>query len=538
MKALLQELKPERELGPKSTCMTGTRVETINYLLTWIAEYDDGVLWCSGLAGTGKSALVGTLHKLLSFQMSPRNHLAAFIRYDRTLYRNSSELITSIAYSLGTFDRRIGNAIAKALTTSHAGIKMPASESRTQFQLLVQDPLETIQELQDEGPLCVIIDGLDESDMSKELLEVLADGFGPKLPFMRLIVSSRPEERISRVFKHHQQVHCFPLDTSSDEVKHDIRHFIQQRFSSIEDKSVWGIYNEQDVVTRLAERASGLFVWAATVCSFLCNFPGSQRLKVLLETTIPANAMAALTTLYQTALDTIVSEVSGTKEDVQVQRCIRAVLGALIIRNDNMTVSMLPELVLQEGDPPAQYIIDKLGSVVQERDGSLELIHKSFDDFLRDHSRCGDGWFIDVKEHEKELARRCVLSLTMFLEKWMPHYDRLEKDQAQRDLWVPFSCREEVQTPHYVVLSEGESYAVDVLDHHLDMLIELGIDCYRSLFEYFLLWVEILDSSGEYYQDGHTFESIPCAFLKIIPLVNVSFVLYIINIHNLIVASI
>ncbi len=132
---------------------------------------------------------------------------------------------------------------------------------------------------------------------------------------------------------------------------------------------------------------------------------------------------------------------------------------------DNMTVSMLPELVLQEGDPSAQYIVDKLGSVVQEDDdGSLELIHKSFDDFLRDHGRCGDGWFIDVKEHEKELARRCVLSLTMFLEKWMPCYDHLEKDEAQHGLWVPFHFREEVQTPHHVVLSEGECYAVDVFD--------------------------------------------------------------------------
>ncbi|KAK0437889.1 hypothetical protein EV421DRAFT_1674762, partial [Armillaria borealis] len=256
------------------------------------------------------------------------SHLAAFIRYDRTEYRHkSSELIMSIAYSLGMFDQRIGNAIAKALAACRAAAKMPVSEARNQFRLLLQEPLETIPELQDEGPLVVIIDGLDESDMSKELLELLADGFGPTLPFMRLIVSSRPEERISRVFKHRQQVHPFPLDTSSDEVKHDIRHFIQQRFASIEDKSVWGIYNEQDVVTWLAERASGLFIWAATVCSFLCNFPGSQRLKVLLETTIPADAIAALTILYQTALDTIVSEISGTKEDVQ--RCIHAVLGAL-----------------------------------------------------------------------------------------------------------------------------------------------------------------------------------------------------------------
>ncbi len=537
----LQQLRPTQELGPKSMCMHGTRVQTINALFSWIAKCNDGVFWCSGLAGTGKSSLFGTLRDLLCFHGSSRSRLGAFIRYDRTEYRDSSELITSIAYSLGMFDQRICIAIVKALTKSRAAAKMAASESRTQFQCLLQEPLETIPELQDEGPLVVIIDGLDESDVSKDLLEVLADGFGPTLPFMRLIVSSRPEEKISRIFKKRQHgFHHFPLDISSAEVEGDIRHFIQQRFSSIEDKSVWGIYDEQDVVTRLAERASGLFIWAATVCSFLCNFPSLQRLEALLKTTIPADAMAALTVLYQTALDTIVSEVSGTKEDVQVQRCIRAVLGALIVRKDKMTVSMLPELVLQAGEPSAQYIIDKLGSVVQEyEDGSLELIHKSFDDFLRDHGRCGNGWFIDVKEHEKELARRCVLSLTMFLEKWMPCYDHLEKDQAQHGLWVPFCSREKVQTPHHVVLSEGESYAVVVHMHHLDMLIELGINSYRSLFKcYFLLWVEILDAFTGYYNDTDLFDSIKWVFFDAISLVNVSFVLYIINIHNLIVAFI
>ncbi|PBK89080.1 hypothetical protein ARMGADRAFT_351055 [Armillaria gallica] len=272
MQPLLQDLKPGQELGPKSLCMTGTRTETINSLVSWIANCDNSVLWCSGLAGTGKSSLVGTLHDLLSFHMGSRSRLAAFIRYDRTLYRNSSELITSIAYSLGMFDQRIGEAIAKALRTSRATVKMAPSQSSTQLQLLVQKPLATIPELQNEGPLIVIIDGLDESDVSQELLEVLADGFGSTLPFMRLIVSSRPTEKISRVFKNCQHVHRYQLDTSSDEVKQDIQYFIQQRFASIEDESVWGTHNKEDVITQLAERASGLFIWAAIVCLFLrCN---------------------------------------------------------------------------------------------------------------------------------------------------------------------------------------------------------------------------------------------------------------------------
>ncbi|KAK0458661.1 uncharacterized protein EV420DRAFT_1216694, partial [Desarmillaria tabescens] len=82
----------------------GTRVEAINYLMAWIAECSGGMLWCSGLAGTGKSSLVGTLHELLTVHLKTRKRLGAFIRYDRVEYSDASHLITSIAYSLGLFD--------------------------------------------------------------------------------------------------------------------------------------------------------------------------------------------------------------------------------------------------------------------------------------------------------------------------------------------------------------------------------------------------------------------------------------------------
>ncbi|KAK0235058.1 hypothetical protein EDD85DRAFT_65629 [Armillaria nabsnona] len=519
MKKRLRELRPRQMLGPKSTCLPGTRVETINALSSWIMECNDDVLWCSGLAGTGKSSVVGTLYNLLSFHLSSYSQLAAFIRYDRTEYWNSSELITSIAYSLGMFDQRIGNAIAKALTASRAALKMPASESRTQFRLLLQEPLEMIPKLRDERPLVVIIDGLDESDVSEDLLEVLADGFGPTLPFMRFIVFSRPEEKISCVFKKRQHgLHQYPLDTSSDEVKQDILYFIWQRFASIKDKSVWGTYNEQYVVTLLAERASGLFIWAATVCSFLCKFPSLWRLRVLLKTPIPANAMEALTILYQTALDTIVSEIGSGDEDIR--QCIRAVLGVLIVRKGSITVSMLSELVLQEEDPPAQTIIGKLGSVVEERSGCLELIHKSFDDFLQDYNRCG-RWFIDIKQHEMELARRCMLSLTQFLKNWTPRCAHLKKDHAQPALssleWYP---RVKLLELYHDIPSHIQDYAVNVLDWHLDALIELGIKPFHSLFEHcFLPFIEIFHVFSS---TSDRYKFVRSVLLRVISLVNVS----------------
>ncbi|KAK0211849.1 hypothetical protein IW262DRAFT_337373 [Armillaria fumosa] len=97
MRDRLRDLQLPQELGPKSTCMRGTRVATINNIVSWIAQCDGKVMWCNGLAGTEKSSLMGTLHDLLTMDFGGRSRLAAFIRYDHIEYSKASNLITSIA---------------------------------------------------------------------------------------------------------------------------------------------------------------------------------------------------------------------------------------------------------------------------------------------------------------------------------------------------------------------------------------------------------------------------------------------------------
>ncbi|SJL16194.1 uncharacterized protein ARMOST_19713 [Armillaria ostoyae] len=153
----LRELRPFQKLGPKSKCMQGTRVETINTIMSWIAQCNSGTMWCKGLAGTGKSSLMGTLHDLLTTDIGGRSRLAAFVRYDRIEHSNASKLITSIAYTLGIFDNRIGMAIYEVLRKSPSIANM--LDPSTQFQQLLRNPLESLPDLIEEGPLVVIVDG-------------------------------------------------------------------------------------------------------------------------------------------------------------------------------------------------------------------------------------------------------------------------------------------------------------------------------------------------------------------------------------------
>ncbi|KAK0493869.1 hypothetical protein EDD18DRAFT_1107838 [Armillaria luteobubalina] len=431
MRESLRGIRPSIELKPKSTCMKGTRVETINFIISWIAKCSPGMLWCTGLAGTGKSSLVGTLHEVLAIHAGSRNRLGAFIRYDRIVYSDASHSITRIAYSLGMYDTRIGTAISAVIRRNRG---VPAYSASEQFRLLLQEPLESLLELADEGPLVVIIDGLDESDASKEMLAVLSRGFGPKLPFMRLLVFSRPIDTISRVFAAPGSVVTrFALDTASREVHCDIRHFIQAEFTSIHndpltrDDRFQMACLKMNAIDELARRASGLFIWASTVCRFIGECPSISRLEALLRSDVPNDATDSLTTLYKTALDTILSESKILGSDEDLIRWVLDVLGAIIVART--PPGMTPEtfnIVLSPNDLGPRFILNKLGSLLQTSEdggGFILLIHKSLYDFLTNPSRRKERWFIDIEAYRTKFARQCLSSVTGFLGSWKPDAD-------------------------------------------------------------------------------------------------------------------
>lgn len=499
MRVLLDDALPAHQREPKLMCLEGTRVEVINDVMYWITECRGGMLWYTGVAGSGKSSFMGTLCQVLSSEYAcGRNRLGSFIRYDRLEYTDSSKLIISITYSLALFDRRIGHAIAQA--RRKIGSVLPPFP-RVQFDRLLREPLRTIPELLYEGPVVVIIDGLDECNTSTDILDVLVEAFGPELPFMRLIVSCREVERISRVFMpklHHASITRLVLDTSSKDVNSDIQRYIAFRFRHIyallverakEVNRFHQLRSEDEAVKELAQRAKGLFIWAVAVCTFLEQLPSEARLEALLGSRIPDDAIQSLTMLYRVALDLIVTEGQENLENADIRRCIRDLLGAIVVAEvpPGLTLEAIGALVLKPMDPAGKTVYSKLTSVVEmsSEQKVLWLMHKSFDDFLQDKNRSGEEWFIDVEEHKRNLARVSLSSLNIFLRcSWQPNATKDVPAQQCRDRIPAHIC-------HYAVL--GPAWHINSFNSDDFGAIEVPFG------QHFLSWLEVIVTLGTRY---------------------------------------
>ncbi|KAF5366824.1 hypothetical protein D9758_006532 [Tetrapyrgos nigripes] len=133
----------------------------------------------------------------------------------------------------------------------------------------------------------------------------------------------------------------------------------------------------------------------------------------------PVSAVSALTTLYKTALDSIASP--GGDEDIRGD--LRLLLGFVkftLYHNcygdwKIFLQSLLESYTGANWSSKLPVLCDKLSSLlVYDESQCFQLIHKSLDDFLMDHNRCGDDWFLDHKIY-KSLTSACSKLLMSYL---------------------------------------------------------------------------------------------------------------------------
>jgi hypothetical protein len=304
---LLERLEPVKAgagYNLERRCMEGTRQSILTRIMSWVAdsqETNDGprgnTYWCYGSPGIGKTALA---HSICASLHDQEQLAGAFFcrRDDPNLSKHLNILPTLINKLAGIFPPFRTIVVNRLRNDPNL---TPESMKGALF-------LDFIRDLP-RKPKCAlvfVIDALDEcgDDRSRPaLLKVLTDA-AAQAPWLKVIITSRPEADIQRFFNALSQSSYSSHDLARDrEASVDLRTFAQREFELVAEK--WCLstpWPEESLFDGVISRANGLFIFIKTVVLALehCKDP-DESLKATLQNS-DGTGLKSLYALYSSII--------------------------------------------------------------------------------------------------------------------------------------------------------------------------------------------------------------------------------------------
>ena len=428
-------------------CHPETRKAVQENIFSWMSngvastafQGAEGILWLTGPAGTGKTAIMGTM----SDKLEEEGRLAAsfyFSSFNGTPETMSKRrFVATLAYQLAVHPALQGRLSSPVLSAVRQNPAIFDMSLKRQLEVLILQPLRSSygQELSTCGPpLSIVVDGVDEcgetgeSGQSRqgdqvEVLSALLQAINdPAFPF-RIIVASRPETWIRAFFTDSATGHfteIFLDDRYSPD--DDIRLFLKSKFAELcrrcgLDPATWP---SEEAIAKLVEDASGQFIYAATVLRYV-DTPGTipqLQLDIVLKIKPrdKSNPFSLLDALYTSILHSCpnpemavlwlktVKELHDTRNDHApsawtINRLLESHAGqAQTLLGALPSLVHIPPPSIGLGKlPDSQHYGDQLGlSPPPTHTGSVgwgtsySFYHKSFLDFLGDKYRYGPAF--------------------------------------------------------------------------------------------------------------------------------------------------
>ncbi|KAJ2929895.1 hypothetical protein H1R20_g7216, partial [Candolleomyces eurysporus] len=409
----------ERCDAPK--CQPETRVAVQDDLYSWIengdADNPSNMKWVTGPAGT-----------VASFFFSSTGSIGR---------RTKTAFVTTIAHQIAQHRQDLKDAIAAAIEADTIIFKKNLD---VQMETLVLAPLRTIVGGPNAGMRgAIIVDGLDECEVERvhdtattgskakptlartneqdqlEILQALHQASSdPSFPF-RILIASRPERVFREFFDPESKPTPFArkLDLHEDyNADADITLFLEAQFNRLRRRyNLPSSWLPPDAIKNLVDKASGQFIYAATVIRFL-EMGHQEPLKALIEAVLKMEIMRSSNPLEH--LDALYTHILESSPDPPLSvRWIRSIHqltidGAMFIPYTGSVCTASNINLLLQKDPEsseAEYLLGNHHSLVwvplpsDQATTKYKFYHKSLLDFLSDSGRCGR---LFVKEDEIE----------------------------------------------------------------------------------------------------------------------------------------
>lgn len=296
-----------------------------------------------------------------------------------------------------------------------------------QWRKLVLHPLSMLDSSSCPTSYVLVVDALDEcagEDDIGTILQLLAEARSLKTIQLRVFLTSRPEILIRHGFDQipNTRRRDFVLhNISLSIVNHDIRIFIQEELQAIAyERSLEASWPGEQILERLVNSASGLFIWAATACRFLRQGRKRQVIKNRLSSILQSNGSITepekhLNQIYTAVLRQSVPSEFSVQEADEFCSKLRYVLGsvvALLSPLSSHSLSMLRRISeedIHETLEDLHAILDIPRRIPNDQTRPLRLHHPSFRDFLLDRDKCNDLHFwVDERQAHRTLVNDCI----------------------------------------------------------------------------------------------------------------------------------
>ena len=405
-------------LPPRKPCMEGTRIAILQNIRNDIENVNGhSVIWIRGSPGAGKSALAASIAAQLRKQ---GRHVISF-RFDRTQSSsiNTDALWRSVALDLA----RLYPSIRQHIHNVVQGNMLPdPHDIDDRFDSLIETPLSMLNDVPLEKLPVIVIDALDEcgglrhdssgKDDFEGLVRTLKHWIQDEhLKRFKLVITSRPENRITRIFSNTIYIHVdIPSGNNvkpGDSASEDIRTFLRSRLKSM---GMEGTLIER-ALDYLVPRAAGLFIWATTVANFLEENP-EVRFSMFGK-----DDGKGLTNLYSLYSTIIKASFEHDLEEEEI-RAVISVMGAMIFAKeplDDNALMVLPGVKLLGSEAHNLGLIRTGLMSVIDPGPLLRFHHRSFEDFLLSssfrHKHPNLSAIQNRVYHERQLTVLCLKTL-------------------------------------------------------------------------------------------------------------------------------
>lgn len=484
-------------------CLKDTRTELLSSIEKWITSSGSKhIFWLSGLAGTGKSTISGTVAQ-------QHGYFTASFCFSRGGgdVGHARKLFTSIARQLADRSPILRRFICDAIREC---TNIPSLSLYDQWRYLILTPLSRLGKEFRGLTLLIVVDALDECDDERDIraiISLLSEARSITTCQIRIFLTSRPDNPIRYGFYDIQDTDHTDVvlhDISRNVVDDDIKRFLVHHFAIIrKERLLPNNWPGDEIINQLVQRSSGLFIWADTVCRFIRE--GRRFAKKRLDTVLKGSSVSnmpeqTLDNIYLTVLDSSIPKSYDAEERGETCVLLREVLGSLVVLTSPHTIASLAALLRLPPDEVEQGL-EELHAIIDipppdDLHRPIRLHHPSLRDFLLHRDRCTDDRFwIDSAAAHHRLYGDCVEVLSEVL---VQDICNLRSPGARLDQLDPAEVQH--QLPMHA------QYACINWAYHLRMSqIKVGDDdqVHNFLCEHLLHWLEALSVMGKV-SDGVT----------------------------------